>query len=245
MTTKNKNPLQKKVLNLIVETQPAKVVNKNLGKKSSDLPIILGGVFMEAGKKNTNGRMYDLNCLVNAVEKFQPEIAEGRALAELEHPEATTINPDRACARIISIKQKCNQFLGEAVVLAANPEKGILGTPCGSLLASLLQYGTHVGWSSRGLGEIDTNNVVNDFHLITVDCVLQPSIGYMANSNATRFVDGILESANFVVNNHKSTELIYERFDKTLDKLPINIDAKHEKIAKAVKQFFNSIALVK
>ena len=230
-----------KVFNLIVETNPAKVITKTKSSNLSDA-IILGGIFMEANKKNSNGRMYDLDNLVEAVKEFTPIIEAGRALAELEHPDSTVINPDRACARITSIKQKGNQFLGEAVVLAANPEKGILGTPCGSLLASLLQYGTQVGWSSRGLGELDDDGVVKDFHLVTVDCVLDPSIGYMANSNATRFVDGVLESAEFVVNNHKSTEVIYEKFQKNIAKLPKNTTAKRDKIAKALQLFLTTIS---
>lgn len=231
-----------KVFNLIVETNPAKVITKTKSYNSSDA-IILGGIFMEANKKNSNGRMYDLDNLVEAVKEFTPIIKTGRALAELEHPDSTVINPDRACARITSIKQNGNQFLGEAVVLSANPEKGILGTPCGSLLASLLQYGTQVGWSSRGLGDIDEEDgVVKDFHLITVDCVLDPSIGYMANSNATRFVDGVLESAEFVVSNHKSTEVIYEKFQKNISKLPKNTTAKQDKITKALQLFLTTIS---
>lgn len=235
----NVDKSQQKLLKLLVETEPTPVVTKS--KHTDNSSIILGGIFMEAGKKNSNGRMYDVEDLNTAVEEFLPMIESGRALSELEHSEATVINPDRACARITSLKRKGNQFLGEAVVLAANPSKGIAGTPCGTLLASLLQYGTNVGWSSRGLGELDESGNVKDFHLVTIDCVLNPSTGYMSKNTANRFVDGVLESANFVIGNHTSTQLIYEAFTKNISKLPVDATEKHAKITKAIEQFLTAI----
>lgn len=227
-----------KPLKLIVETQPSLAKTKS---NSSGLPIILEGVFMEANKQNGNGRQYDLNSLITAANEFQPMIDSGRALSELEHPDTTTINPDRACARITSIKRNNNEFIGEALVLAADPARGIMGTPCGTLLASLLQYGTKVGWSSRGVGDIDNDNVVRDFHLVTIDCVLQPSTGHMASSNAAQYVDGILESADFVANRHDDTVLLFEALNKSVKTLPVDTTAKYERISTAVNTFLNSI----
>lgn len=223
---------------LIVETESSEVVVKSSPLK---LPIILSGIFLEGAKRNNNGRLYQMDDLITATNEFQPIIKAGRALAELEHPEATVINPDRACARITSLVQKNNQFLGEAVVLAADPNRGILGTPCGTLLGSLLQYGTKVGWSSRGLGDQADDDTVSNFHLVTIDCVLNPSIGYMADSNATRFVDGILESTNTVVNNHNRTQLVYEAFVRNISNLSIDKTTKRAKLNSAINTFLSSI----
>lgn len=238
----NNNNNQRRLFKLIVETKPSDVVTKSAN--SLGYPILISGVFLEAEKRNNNGRKYALDDLTRAVNEFQPLIADGRALSELEHPESDKINPDRACARITKIEQRKNQFLGEAVVLAADPTKGILGTPCGTLLAALLQYGTKVGFSSRGLGELDDDDTVHGYHLVTVDTVLNPSIGYVTNSNATRFVDGVLESTDYVVNNHSSTQVIYEAFNKNIKRLPVDNKAKYQKLTTALDTFLTTIKAV-
>ena len=234
--------MSNKKFNLIVEASPLPVV-KAKGAKA-DEPIMLEGIFMEAAIKNGNGRTYSLNELTKAVEEFQPMIKENRALAELEHPDNTIIDPQRACARILSLtqsKENKNQFLGKAVVLSSIPSKNIHGTPCGDLLASLLQYGTKVGWSSRGVGEIDEKGSVSDYHLITVDCVLDPSIGKFASSNGNRFVDGVLESKEFVLKSHPNAQPIFEAIEKDLSNLSIDKTAKYEKINYALNRFFDSL----
>ena len=233
MNTKN----NKKRYNLLVETTPKNVVLRN----DKDSPAILEGVFLEAGRINANDRQYDIEDLSRAVNDFQPMIYEGRALSELEHPESTEINPDRACARILKLERDGNQFLGEAVVLASYPDKGIVGTPCGTLLLSLLQYGTKVGWSSRGVGDVSHDNIVRDYHLVTVDCVLNPSTGYMSKNDMSRFVDGVLESTEVVLNNHVNRQLIFEALNKNISKLPLRQDDKYTKIEQALSKFLIEI----
>ena len=226
--------------NLIVETRPRRAsVSKHGGA------VILSGIFAEGDTENGNDRKYELADLTRAINEFMPKIAAGEALSELEHSESDRINPDRACARILNIKQSGNQFLGEAVVLAAYPDRGIVGTPCGTLLYSLLQYGTAVGWSTRGLGELGHDKIVRDYHLITVDTTLSPSSGHTrTDKDVTRFVNGILESTEYVVNNHNGSELIFEALNKNLVSLPKNSNLKHEQIKSALDRFLIDIATV-
>lgn len=227
---------------LIVEANPLPVVKAKISKP--DEPIILEGVFMEASRQNGNGRKYALNELENAVKNFQSLITEGRALSELEHPDETTINPQRVCARILELNQSKsdkNQFVGKAVVLSSIPSKNIHGTPCGDLLASLLQYGTKVGWSSRGVGEITESGDVHDYSLCTIDCVLDPSIGKFANSNANRFVDGVLESKDFFLKSHPKAQPIFEAIEKDVKNLSINRNHKNEQLAEAFNRFLTSL----
>lgn len=227
---------------LIVEANPLPVVKAKTSK--ADEPIMLDGVFMEASKKNGNNRTYSLEEMVNAVKEFQPMINENRALAELEHPETTEINPQRACARILELKQSSeneNLFLGKAVVLSSIPSKNIHGTPCGDLLASLLQYGTKVGWSSRGVGEVNDSGEVTDFHLCTVDCVLDPSIGRFANTTANRFIDGVLESKEFVLKSHSKAQPIFEAIEKDLSHLPSKQSDRQERLLEAFNKFFTNL----
>lgn len=227
---------------LIVEANPLPVAKAKISK--ADEPIILDGVFMEASKKNGNNRTYSLEEMSRAVKEFQPMITESRALAELEHPETTEINPARACARILELKQNPsdkNLFMGKAVVLSSIPSKNIHGTPCGDLLASLLQYGTKVGWSSRGVGEVNESGNVSDFHLCTIDCVLDPSIGRFANSSGNRFVDGILESKEFVLKSHSKAQPIFEAIEHDVSRLPLKESARQEHIYNALQKFFANL----
>lgn len=205
--------------------------------------IKLRGVFMQAETQNANSRKYHLEELEKEVAKFKKEkIDTGTALSELEHPDEVSINPDRVCARILGLEQDGNNFIGEAVVLASDEKFGIKGTPKGDLLAGLLNYGTKCGFSSRGVGEVSEDGWVSDFSLITIDTVLAPSIGIMSQSNADRFVNGILESKEFIVNTHgEILEKPYEQFEKKLKKLPGKQTAKEAHLAEAIHSFFKSL----
>lgn len=233
-------------MKLIVESdiRDIKVIKESYDPSKPNT-IKLKGPFLECETVNGNGRKYIREELEQQVNKFKSEMIEtGRALCELEHPDTVTIDPERACARILSLSQDDNVFIGEAVVLASDPSHGIRGTPKGDILASLLQYGTSVGFSSRGVGEIDeSSGEVHDYQLITVDCVLQPSIGKYSESNASRFVNGILESKEFMINAHGDIlEKQYNKLEENIKKLPVKEKDKNEKVAKAVKDFFKSLA---
>lgn len=102
----------------------------------------------------------------------------------MEHPDDININPDRVCARITKFYQDPHDekiFLGEAIIMGGDIKAGIPGTPCGTIVSSLIQYGTKMGFSTRGLGnpEEDENGdtYVGDYQLITIDLVTDPSIG--------------------------------------------------------------------
>lgn len=234
-------------MKLIVESDIKNIqVIKEEFTKDKPNTIKLKGPFLEYGLKNGNNRTYLKEELEEQVKKFDEEmIKTGRALCELEHPDTIVISPENACARILSLTQNDadNQFIGEAVVLASDDRFGIKGTPKGDVLASLLQYGTAVGFSSRGVGEV-IENVVHDYQLVTVDCVLQPSIGKYSESNAGRFVNGILESKEFVLNHHGFiVEKAYSKLEKELNaSTHTSIKSKkNEMAAEAVYNFFKNL----
>lgn len=235
-------------MKLIVESDIKKIdIIKEEFSKDKPNTIKLKGPFLEYGLKNGNNRTYLKEELEEQVKKFDEEmIKTGRALCELEHPDTIVISPENACARILSLTQNDadNQFIGEAVVLASDDRFGIKGTPKGDVLASLLQYGTAVGFSSRGVGEVGSDNIVRDYQLVTVDCVLQPSIGKYSESNAGRFVNGILESKEFVLNHHGFlVEKAYNKVEKDIEKSShtyIN-SKKNEIAAQAVYDFFKNL----
>lgn len=76
-----------------------------------------------------------------------------------------------------------------------------------------------------------------------IDTVLNPSIGIFNKSNANRFVNGILESKNFIVNAHgEILEETFNNFEKNISKMPnTNITEKRvEFLGKAVMDFLNA-----
>lgn len=214
---------------------------------TSDKPRTLKfrGIFLQSEKRNGNNRIYPYKELKPEVDRFVEEMVNtNRALQELEHPERCDINPDRACARILSLEEDNKQWIGESVILATDEKHNIKGTACGDILAALANYGTAFGVSSRAMGEVDKDGIVSSLHIVTADVVLNPSIGEMCGNNGNRFVNGILESKSFVIDTHgQIVESAYEKLGKRLKKLPnTNISTKKaEYLGAAVTEFFNSL----
>ena len=67
------------------------------------------------------------------------------------------------------------------------------------------------------MGSVSKDGVVSDLHLVTLDTVMNPSIGEMCTSNGNRFVNGILESKSWVCNIHgELVESKFEKFEKSI-----------------------------
>ena len=152
------------------------------GKKS----LAIEGVFMQADKKNRNGRVYERKILEKAVDKYVTEqVKTGRAVGELNHPDGPTINLDKVSHKITDLRFEGSDVIGKA---------SILKTPMGQIVEGLLDGGVKLGVSSRGMGSLvqkqGTTFVNNDFLLATVDIVQDPSA-----PNA--FVNGIMEGVEW------------------------------------------------
>jgi hypothetical protein len=203
------------------------------------------GIYIQADVINGNNRKYDYGILKEAVDKFiEEKIVTNTALEEFEHPQELTINPDRVCARTLSLVEDNKCWIGESIILASDPKFGIVGTPCGDLLKSLLQHGVAIGHSTRGVGNVNEDNVVDEYQLVCIDTVLSPSIGIFNNSNANRFTNGILESKDFMINTHgEILEMPYKKFEKRLSKRPNTFisEKKNMHLSQAVHDFFESL----
>ena len=207
--------------------------------------IKMEGVYMASDVKNGNNRIYRYEDLKPTVDKFIKEKIETKtALEELEHGTEVSINPDRVCAKTISLVEDSKSWIGTSVVLASDDKFGIKGTKCGDLLKSLLQFDVACGHSSRGVGNVnEATGVVEDYQLICIDTVLNPSIGIFNKSNCNRFVNGILESKNFIVNTHgEILEEAFDGFEKKISKMP-NTNITKEKVeflGNATVDFFDA-----
>ena len=134
--------------------------------------VVVQGVLQRAGAKNQNGRVYPKDILMREVKNYKKvQIAEKRALGELDHPESSVVNLQNVSHNVIDAF-----FEGDDVVGKVE----ILDTPAGKILKELLKAGIKLGISSRGLGSVeqvneDTVKVGQDFELICWDFVSNPS----------------------------------------------------------------------
>jgi hypothetical protein len=174
----------------------------------SDSKLFVSGPYMQFGEKNRNGRIYEGEEMIKEVERYTEEmINQKRALGELNHPTSAEVNPEKACHMVTELKQKGNVFYGKSQVLS---------TPTGQIMRSLIMDGVKLGMSSRALGQLEEKqdaNYVKEMRLVAVDCVADPSF-------PKAFVNGILESKQFVLSQDGSFSETYEDFQSGLTNLP-------------------------
>ena len=148
------------------------------------------GIFMQAEKKNRNGRRYPNEVLMKEAKRYQKEYVEqNRAMGELGHPDGPTVNLERVSHLIESLKPDGNNIMGRAKILE---------TPYGKIVKNLMEGGVKLGVSSRGMGSLEQKNGVNvvkdDFMLSAIDIVADPSA-------PDAFVDGVMEGKAWVWDN--------------------------------------------
>ncbi len=145
-------------------------INESISNNNGRL--IVEGVLQRSGAKNQNGRIYPREVLAREVANYKKtQIAEKRALGELDHPESSVVNLNNVSHNVLDCWWRGNDVMGKVEVL---------GTPSGNILKELLKAGILLGISSRGLGsvkELDEGTVAveDDFELICWDFVSNPS----------------------------------------------------------------------
>lgn len=136
--------------------------------ESGEKKLYLAGTFMEWGKKNRNGRVYEEKDLKVAVDMINEAAQSNRhILSELDHPSTLEIKLENVAMRLMEAKMD-----GKNVYCKAE----VLPTPKGKILSSLIESGVQVGVSSRGSGSVnESNGKVSNYRFITVDAVATPS----------------------------------------------------------------------
>jgi len=163
----------------------------------------LKGPFLEADIENKNGRVYSKDILVREVKEFvEGKIKKNRSMGELDHPENPQINLERVSHIIESLEMKDNVGYGCAK---------LIDTPMGRIAKTLVDEGIIVGMSTRGVGTLDGKTVKEDYKLITVDIVADPSA-------PNCFVEGVLENKEFVIDGDRIVEIAVANLKKAVDK---------------------------
>jgi hypothetical protein len=147
-------------------------IHESVSDTSGNKAFIVEGILQRAGVKNQNGRIYPKPILEREISRYQKvEIAQRRALGELDHPESNVVNLRNVSHNILHVEWKGNDVFGRIQVL---------NTPSGNILKELFKEGVTLGISSRGMGSVrqldeSTVEVQNDFQLVGWDFVSNPS----------------------------------------------------------------------
>jgi hypothetical protein len=199
-------------LRLLVETPaPEEQFEYILEEKNSKEParLYIQGPYMMCETVNKNQRIYARDDMEKEVNRYVTEmINTKRAMGELNHPTSAEVNLERACHIVNNMRMEGNYVMGKSQVLS---------TPMGQIVRSLINDGVKVGMSSRALGKLNEGtggvNRVTDMRLVAVDCVADPSC-------PKAFVNGILESKQYVLDMNGALEEVYEGLEKAIKNLP-------------------------
>lgn len=143
-------------------------------------PFEFYAVLQKYDTPNRNGRVYPKNILMREADNYKKMIDKGISLSELNHPESSLIDLDRASHIITDIWWDGHVLLGKLKLLTSPGfhEMGVCSTK-GDIAANYLRQGVTLGISSRGVGSLkkvgDRNEVQDDFELICFDLVSSPS----------------------------------------------------------------------
>ena len=176
-------------------------------EKDGNKSYKIRGVFMQGDIKNRNGRVYPMQVLTNEVKNYNRKfVNENRAYGELGHPEGPTVNLERVSHLVTELYPDGKNIMGEA---------RILDTPMGKIVKTLMDEGTKLGVSSRGMGSLDERDgakyVRNDFYLAAAaDIVADPSA-------PSAFVQGIMEGKEWVWNHGSLIEAHVAEVKRSFD----------------------------
>jgi hypothetical protein len=157
-------------------------------KENGEKDYKIRGIFMQGDIKNRNGRVYPMEILSKEVTNYNRKfVTEKRAYGELGHPDGPTVNLERVSHLVTELYPEGKNIMGEA---------RILDTPMGKIVKTLMDEGTKLGVSSRGMGSLDERDgakyVRSDFYLAAAaDIVADPSA-------PSAFVQGIMEGKEWV-----------------------------------------------
>ena len=126
--------------------------------------------------------------------KPKVNVAERRALGELDHPDSSVVNLNNVSHNVLEMHWQGEDLVGTVEVL---------GTPAGNILKELFKSGIKLGISSRGLGSVKeihegddkepTVKVQPDFELIAFDFVSNPSThgAFLSPTNEGKLNEGV------------------------------------------------------
>lgn len=143
------------------------------------------GIMLQADAKNKNGRTYPKIVLEKEIKRYSDEkIKTRRAMGQLEHCNDPQIHLDRVSHIVEDLHMEGNDGYGTAK---------LIDTPMGRIAMTLVKENILLGMSTRGVGTMDTQGIVNDdYQIAAIDLIADPSA-------PKAFVEGIIESKEWII----------------------------------------------
>ena len=211
------------------EIEDVKILTESRNGKKS---LYIEGIFLQGNIKNRNGRMYPMETLQKEVGRYiKEQVAEGRAVGELGHPDSPTVNLDRVSHKIISLRESGSNFIGKAKILES--------TPMGKIASGLLSEGVKLGVSSRGIGSLKPTK--EGFNVVSDDFMLATAADIVADPSAPdAFVEGVMEGKEWVWEGTVLKERKAEEVKSAIDTLAGKKRLEEHKID-LFNEFINSL----
>ncbi len=211
------------------EIEDVKILEESRNGKKS---LYIEGIFLQGNIKNRNGRMYPMETLQKEVGRYiKEQVAEGRAVGELGHPDSPTVNLDRVSHKIISLRESGSNFIGKAKILES--------TPMGKIASGLLSEGVKLGVSSRGIGSLKPTK--EGFNVVSDDFMLATAADIVADPSAPdAFVHGVMEGKEWVWEGTILKERKAEEMKSAIDTLAGKKRLEEHKID-LFNEFINSL----
>lgn len=192
-----------KLLQEFIDFSELEVIKEDVeGSEKKD--YFLKGPFLQAEVKNKNGRRYLEETLLREVKEFcETKIKTHRSMGELDHPPDPTINLDRVSHIITELYMK--DKIGHGIAKLIN-------TPMGRIAKTLVDEGILLGMSTRGIGTLEGEYVKEDYKLITIDIVADPSA-------PSAFVEGVMENKEYIIGDDGNiVEVAVKKLQKKVEK---------------------------
>ncbi len=146
-------------------------------KKYNDGKIVFHAALQTADTRNQNKRVYPKDVLVDAIKRIQNQIDERRFLGELDHP----ISDNQVRSTTVELKN-CSHLIRkvwwDGLCLMGEVES-LPYTQAGRILSGMIADQIPVGFSLRGLSDIDNScgyqKVIGPMVMISYDAVSNPS----------------------------------------------------------------------
>jgi len=218
---------------LVEQPAPQEEYEYIIEERNNNQPanLYITGPYMQCESVNKNKRIYSEHEMDREVNRYISEMVKTkRAMGELNHPTKAEVDLERACHMVTELRKEGNTYYGKSKVLS---------TPTGLIVRSLINDGVKIGMSSRALGKLSEQsngiNRVSEFRLVAVDCVADPSC-------PAAFVNGILESKQYVLREDGGLEEFFEQFSNNISSLPKKDVEQYLK--EQILTFFNKIKTV-
>lgn len=162
------------------------------------------GPFIQADKRNRNGRIYEGHLCEREINNYNKEYIEpGFSFGCLGHPPTPNTDETKIAHYMSELKWDGQYGMGELV---------LMDTTCGLIAQKIFESGKRLCVSTRGVGSMAQDGKVNeDWNLISVDLVHIPS-------GQDCVISAIYESQEWILkgNNSDSNQKVFEQFNKNL-----------------------------